>query len=196
MAKIFFTSDFHFGHYNIIKYENRPFQTLDEMNNTLIFNHNNMVKKDDICYNLGDFYFRSGREADKKHYEYYLNQLKGRHVIICGNHERRNKLIDKIQTATMYISGLKIFCCHDPIKANVDFDLNICGHVHSWFKEIELKENGKKTLIVNVGTDVWDFKPVEWRDIYALYCRWKKGIIKPDLFDKKELERIRTERKR
>lgn len=194
--KLFFTSDYHFGHFNIIRYENRPFKDVESMNKALINNYNEIVKDSDLCYNLGDFHFRSGREADRKHWSYYLNKLNGRHVVICGNHERRNKIIDKIQSASMFISGLKVFAVHDPINSKVEYDLNIVGHVHSWFREMELQEKGKKSLIVNVGVDVWGFKPAEWRDIYAIYCRWKKGIIKPEIFDKEELKKIRTARKR
>jgi len=56
-----FTADFHLGHANIIKYCERPFRNVLEMNRTIIKKHNERVKKDDIVYFLGDFCFRNSR---------------------------------------------------------------------------------------------------------------------------------------
>ena len=55
MPSIWFTSDTHFSHCNIIKYCNRPFKDVDEMNKILIQNWNNVVRPDDIVWHLGDF---------------------------------------------------------------------------------------------------------------------------------------------
>ena len=54
---IFFTSDTHFGHTNIIKYCKRPFNSLEEHDETLIKNWNNKVGENDIIFHLGDFAF-------------------------------------------------------------------------------------------------------------------------------------------
>ena len=50
-----FTSDYHFKHANIIKYCHRPFQNVEEMNETIITNHNARVLEDDMVFDLGDF---------------------------------------------------------------------------------------------------------------------------------------------
>lgn len=55
MSNTFVTSDVHFGHNNIIKYCNRPFQNSDEMDITIINNWNKIVNPDDEVYILGDF---------------------------------------------------------------------------------------------------------------------------------------------
>ena len=60
MVNTFFTSDTHFGHANIIKYCNRPFSSLEEMNSTIIRNWNEMVKPEDTVFFLGDFCFKNG----------------------------------------------------------------------------------------------------------------------------------------
>lgn len=191
MANQWFYADPHFDHKNILVYEKRPFQNIEHMNKSLVKNFNEKVTDDDICYNLGDVAF--GKRGS-----YFINQLNGRHVVILGNHDknRGNKIPDKIFSAVLHIGGLNVFCVHDPMNSNPIFELNLCGHCHSWFREMELHEKGKRSLIINVGVDVWDYKPVSWEQIYTIYMRWKKGIIKPEIFDKKELQRIRHERKR
>lgn len=68
---VYFISDTHFHHSNIIKYCNRPFKDINEMNEIIISNWNNIVKKDDIVYHLGDFCLSSDdypkNYTEKKH---------------------------------------------------------------------------------------------------------------------------------
>ena len=52
---VWVTSDTHFNHANIIKYCNRPFSSVEEMNETIIANWNKVVSEDDMVYHLGDF---------------------------------------------------------------------------------------------------------------------------------------------
>ena len=59
MSKIFYTADLHLGHANIIKYCNRPFKDVDQMNETLIRNWNSRVKPEDTVIHNGDFCFKN-----------------------------------------------------------------------------------------------------------------------------------------
>ena len=160
MSDIWFTSDTHFSHTNIIKYCNRPFYSAKEMDATLITNWNCLVKPNDIVYHLGDVSFNPERVVDK---------LNGKIILIYGNHDKRrfNDLYHEVrQTHEMEIGDFKCLLTHVPLiddgfyKKSVlpslsllkDYDFIICGHVHE-----KWKVNGKN---VNVGMDVWDMKPI------------------------------------
>lgn len=84
MPNIFFTADLHFGHTNIIKMCNRPFNSIEEMDETLIANWNQTVRRNDEIYILGDLMLKGS--ADVAHS--YLSRLNGKKYFICGNHDR------------------------------------------------------------------------------------------------------------
>ena len=83
--KRFLVADTHFNHKNIIEYESRPFNNVEEMNNKLIELWNSSVGKDDFVYVLGDFTL-SRRMDDIKN---LVNLLNGRKILIMGNHDTR-----------------------------------------------------------------------------------------------------------
>lgn len=80
---IYFASDLHFGHANVIKYSNRPFDHVDEMNDTFIKNWNRIVKPNDMVYQLGDFALTNDNEIKS-----ILSSLNGRKKAVFGNHDR------------------------------------------------------------------------------------------------------------
>ena len=82
MNTIYFTSDHHFGHTNIIKFSDRPFESVEEMDEELIKRWNSKISKNDHVYHLGDFGLcKSYRMKD------ILDQLNGKIYLIRGNHE-------------------------------------------------------------------------------------------------------------
>lgn len=83
MSEIFLIGDTHFGDSNIIRYENRPFQFTEEMDEELIRLWNETVNKDDLTYVVGDF-GAEGYEAD------ILSALNGTKFLIKGNHDEKN----------------------------------------------------------------------------------------------------------
>ena len=78
----FIISDLHFNHKNIIEYCNRPFESIEEMNKTLIKNWNRIVKGDDIVWVLGDFAI-----GNKEKISQIVEQLNGRIYLVMGNHD-------------------------------------------------------------------------------------------------------------
>jgi calcineurin-like phosphoesterase family protein len=164
--KIWFTSDLHLGHTNIMKYCNRPFKTIEQMNETIIRNWNAKIHKHDIVFHLGDFCFKNTKggkdgeglilSADK-----YLERLNGHITFIEGNHDGNNSLKAVIKYAIIELGGQKIFLVHNPKEANMKYPLNIVGHIHNLWKVKEIN----KRYIVNVGVDVWNFHPVDINEV-------------------------------
>lgn len=78
----YFTSDTHYFHGNIIKFCNRPYKSVEEMNEALIANYNSRVKPEDTCYHLGDVAFASPNKIAE-----VWNRLNGNKILILGNHD-------------------------------------------------------------------------------------------------------------
>lgn len=78
----FFTSDTHYQHANIIKYANRPYKDVEEMNEALIENWNKVVTKTDEVYHLGDWGYFNGTT-----FRAILKRLNGKKHLIRGNHD-------------------------------------------------------------------------------------------------------------
>ena len=155
---IWFTSDFHFGHANIIKYCARPFKDVSHMDRTLINNFNARVKPTDTTYVLGDFSFFSK-------YQYYREQLNGEIVFIKGNHDKQKWL----HAGVMNLGNESLYLVHNPINSKKNYHKILCGHVHEKWK---FKEEDGQTFI-NVGVDVWNFMPVNYNEIIKEYNKWK-----------------------
>ena len=81
--KYFFTSDEHYGHTNIIKYCDRPFKNVDDMDTEIIKRHNEVVGDEDIVIHAGDFTMRKNAREAKN----YMKRLNGMHIFIRGSHD-------------------------------------------------------------------------------------------------------------
>lgn len=167
---IYFTSDLHLGHENIIKHCDRPFQSADEMDEMLISNWNGCVTNNDTVYILGDLIFRSRKAPEE-----YLSQLKGKKHLIIGNHDRSwvskcdlNRYFESVNNL-LYISDgqHQITLCHYPMMSwpHAQRCYMVYGHIHNntnadfW----PLIENSEKML--NAGVDVNHFKPVTFDEM-------------------------------
>lgn len=82
MNKVWLISDNHFNHQKIIEYCNRPFKTVEQMNEEMIKKWNSVVKEGDKIYHLGDFGFGS-----KEQIANVVSKLNGRIFLILGNHD-------------------------------------------------------------------------------------------------------------
>ena len=166
MKNIFFISDTHFGHANMLKFLNydgtrmRPFDSVEELDELMIQNWNEMVKPGDKIYHLGDVFYKSSNP------EQIMNRLNGDKVLIKGNHDRREaqwylKYFRDVR-GTFHIEGnylLSHFPVHPDSKGR--FVRNLHGHVHNQLvmkkqSIIACFENGDKEVTgKELVPDLW-----------------------------------------
>ena len=165
-VKVWVTSDNHFGHENILRYEDRTtklgIETIQEHDQVLIDNWNNAVGKNDLVLILGDFSFRKAPDT-----ETLLKQLNGDKVLIRGNHDifLDDKTFDKSLFKAVYdykevkYKGQEIALMHYPIQ---DFKhmnretkpaILLFGHIHSF--KIQIPKHS-----FNVGVDMNCYRPI------------------------------------
>jgi calcineurin-like phosphoesterase family protein len=167
---IWFTSDTHFGHKNIIKYCNRPFENVEEMDQTIIKNWNSVVKDNDLVYHLGDFMSWAGNSSTiERRYRQYRHALKGKIFLIEGNHDYKigspfsYALEGKCPLMTLRYQGRKIILCHYAMKVwdASHFDSwHLFGHSHGTLDAV-----GKSW---DVGVDSNEFTPISFNDLGAI----------------------------
>lgn len=162
-----FTSDTHFGHANIIRYDNRPFSSIEEHDDALITNWNAVVHPGDVVYHLGDVMWHT-RDAKR---DSILRSLHGTLILIKGNHDRTNKPLLRHKRwakvcdyEEISIGGQRIMLFHYRMTV-----WNGC-HRGSW----ALHGHSHGTLPVtmtartlDVGTMCWNYRPINFDEVSA-----------------------------
>jgi len=194
LPNIWFTSDTHWFHTNILKLCDRPFTTIEEHNEQLIQNHNSVVHTNDWVFNLGDIIMGNKQENIPK----ILPRLNGTLTMCRGNHDSNWRRPDKDY---LYMDhGVK--ACHNSIQLDLsDYGLSsaltlshlppkvpgmvlsrydekfykhclqdnntifLYGHTHS-------KEKVSAHRAINVGVDAWNYYPVSLDNIIQLITSW------------------------
>jgi len=157
---IWFTADTHFSHKNVIKYCNRPFDSINDMNDCLIYNWNSLVSPGDIVYHLGDF----GNDRDPAIVSVF-NKLKGNKILIQGNHDHsaiRNLNWGWVKQV-YYLKEHKLWLSHFPhVYWHFSYygSRHLFGHEHGKFDGI-----GKS---IDVGVDTNDYKPYSINEVNEL----------------------------
>jgi calcineurin-like phosphoesterase family protein len=163
----FYTADPHVGHKNIIKYASRPFQSVKEMNETLIKNWNSVVKTDDETFVVGDYAFC----CDITMALDVFYQLNGRKHLIIGNHDQLALEMERMKPGTWAsISDMrevidhnqKIVLCHYALRTwlhSYKSVWHLFGHTHG-----TLPPYGKS---FDIGVDCWNYTPVSFAQIKA-----------------------------
>lgn len=167
--KIWFTSDSHFCHKNIIKYCDRPFLDVEEMNSELIRRWNSVVAEDDIVYHLGDIYLGPADRAQS-----LFGALNGRIILIRGNHDRhgeqwyRDRGIFAVHPSLiLYFDGKSILLTHEPDKkVDEECDLHFFGHIHNGDHRGEYPTISRNGACLCV--ELWDYTPVQLETLLDL----------------------------
>lgn len=159
MANVFFTSDHHFGHKNIIDFESRPFSDVEQMNEIMIESWNSVVGKDDKVFHLGDFSFLN-KEATRN----IVARLQGYKILILGNHDRGRTRSWWLDVGFDEVSEYAViykdffFLSHEPMYMNKHMPyVNVHGHIHNQ------KYEGNHHF--NICVEHWDYKPLSFEQI-------------------------------
>jgi calcineurin-like phosphoesterase family protein len=195
-----FTSDPHYGHANVIRYSNRPFASVDEMNEFLITRYNEIVGPHDNCLWVGDCFLCPMKEA-----EAIMSRLNGRKFLIRGNHDRKaarmaalgfDMVTDKM---TLNIAGQTVRASHFPYPGTPTLELNVEPEEKaSDNKELEAEKRKKKhwerargefllhghthsrnvfnagdRRQIHVGVDAWEYHPARIEEIQKIITSHK-----------------------
>lgn len=181
-----YTSDLHFGHERILELSHRPFSTLQQMHDTLVYRWNERVAPSDVVWVLGDVAMnRAGL--------FQVARLNGTKVLVAGNHdscweyhrrwarhvrtymEAGFSLIHTEGHAVQYrlgAGGPVVNLAHLPYRGAGDHTVTerysearltddgtalLCGHVHDAWRS---RSGPSGSVMINVGVDVWDYAPV------------------------------------
>lgn len=154
MSKVYATSDWHFGHRNILKY--RPqFSSIEEHDNTIIQNYLDVVTKRDVVYFSGDVAFSEEGLAR-------IAELPGDKRLILGNHDTEFLHIDRFSSVFTKVHGMfkkyGVWFTHAPIHpSELRGKFNIHGHTHGI--------NVNDPRYYNVSLENTDYRPVDIKTI-------------------------------
>lgn len=183
---IYLTSDLHFNHQRIIEYEpeTRKFNSVDEMNETLIENWNSVVKTEDTVYVLGDFVMGAANTVKE-----IVSRLNGTIKLVRGNHDTPSKLkiyqelgIDVKDIEYISYKGRFFILCHFPIASPEFIEMvrqdnsevvNLYGHLHS---------NAPKGYVdgtYHIGLDTNNLAPISIEQIWQ-EC-WPEEMMTPEV---------------
>ena len=176
---IYYISDLHFGHRNVIAMDGRPFETIEQMDATLIRLWNERVTDEDDVYIVGDFAYRNNYTAT-----WYLRQLKGRKHLIIGNHDRYTiqdtKAMEYFASVEKMIRVVDndriVSLCHFPVaewKGKRRGGYHVHGHLHIRRDEVyEFMSRYDKAL--NAGCMINGYRPVTLDELIENNLRFRQ----------------------
>ena len=164
-----FTSDTHFCHENIIRFCNRPFRNVTEMDKELIQRWNETVPEDGVVFHLGDFCFGSPSDWNN-----IISRLHGQIYLILGNHDMKqvgqgfmHRFALVAQQMTIRVGGQPVILNHNPFLCyggSYRDTWQLFGHVHSGPLNREGKDIERLVNLFprqyDVGVDNNDYRPV------------------------------------
>lgn len=196
MANIFYTSDTHYFHDNIIKYCNRPFADVDEMNWKLVRNWNDRVGPNDTVYHLGDVAFRFQEKFEA--ISDILRNLNGKKYLIMGNHDTQ------IKKKLSMIHNWMPHVWHEVIIGPYNLsDKIVLNHYPKWDKEFldaggwhlhghEHADNSNRPYrLLDVGVDAQNYAPISHDEVFDIMRNRREWIPGEEKIDFKREDRGR-----
>jgi calcineurin-like phosphoesterase family protein len=173
----YFTSDQHWGHAAARSFYQRPFASVDEMDEVMIERWNAVVEPDDEVWHLGDFAVRQSADRVAS----LLRLLNGHKHLVIGNNDDTTVIgcagwWSVKAYAELVIDGIRLVLCHYPFRTWRDAGkgaINLHGHSHGRLKPLSHQ--------YDVGVDVWDFRPVRLTDILEKPARRRRGHTQASL---------------
>ena len=176
-TKVFFTSDTHFNHKNILTYCSRPFDSIEKMNEAIIANWNSKVPIDGIVFHCGDFAL-GGSEA----WHQILPRLNGQIHLILGNHDLKNfrpgyadSFASVQEQLTIDIGKKKVILTHFPLLCyhgtwGTEMNVwNLMGHVHTLKSNNSGKDFERLQYLFptqyDVGVDFNNYTPISFQEV-------------------------------
>ena len=160
----------HIGHSNILRYDKRPFENIQEHDSTILNNYNSVVNTNDDFYFLGDFAL-----CHPKHVEYIMAKMNGNKFFIKGNHDPGStvRLYEKYGTylgnlEEIEIEKQKIVLCHYSMRVwrgNHRGTIHLYGHSHG---SLERYPNGRS---MDVGVNLSNYYPINFKEVLNLNRR-------------------------
>lgn len=178
----FYISDLHFGHKNVLFFDNRPFDNIDEMAEALIENWNRKVGHDDDVWILGDFCYRSDKDPS-----YFLKQLNGRKHLLIGNHDKvtlESKSAYKYFESVERLQHIKdgnnnVILCHFPIaewNAMKRGAFHIYGHIHG-NQDVTFQYMKQFDRALNAGCMINNYEPVTLDELIVNNKKFKQESL-------------------
>jgi calcineurin-like phosphoesterase family protein len=187
MANLWFISDTHFSHANIIQYSNRPFSGPGEMDEIMVKLWNERVRPSDHIYHLGDVSMMR-----PKHIKHILDRLQGHKRLVRGNHDIY-KTKEYIEAGFEEIYGVRvldnIMFTHIPIHPNSmgQFRANVHGHTHNSqegrFPPVcRIKENKAEWVpYINISVEVTDYHPIDFEEVRQRIKKASNSYGEPEI---------------
>ena len=189
---IFFISDLHLFHKNVIKFDNRPFADVEEMHVEMIKRWNNVVGENDIVYNLGDLSF--GRSDGTK---WFVHSLKGKIIHIMGNHDKMKDIISLGRMDGVHEYGTEIWIKdedNDGLRGCNGYQQIIMSHypIFSWNRShygswhlhghthgslMATQQEYYKRKVMDVGCPRIDYTPISYEQVKAEMKKKKVGVV-------------------
>ena len=180
--KIWFTSDTHFFHDKVVEYSQRPFASVEDMNEELIARWNSVVHRDGIVFHLGDFCFG---KPDK--WNYILDRLKGRIFLVLGNHDAGHiseEVAARFEGVAfqmrLNVNGQKIYLNHFPFlsySGDNHGTWQLFGHIHSNLHNYNIIDEHRLAVLqptqYDVGVDNNNYTPVSFRQVEEIIKKRK-----------------------